>query len=275
MLAMNNRFSRRIHSHAAPGSGRGISVTPGNNTYGTYADFGTLTIDDDVFGMIVGVNNGAVGASAKDTLVTIGADPAGGTSYSDLIPHLIVPSSGGYLLTGGIRYFFPLRVKSGTTLGAKATVNNATVGTVRVWVTLLCRPSRPDLVRVGSFVRAFGAVTATSKGTDVTVGDTVGSWVQLGAALAEPLWFWQLGLGVNNATMPNDAVHIDLGIGDATNKDIAIENHPVHTDGNNESVVAVYPGEYADAATGALVYGRGIGDVALSGTSMIAYGVGG
>lgn len=281
MLHTSNGFGKIISSPHGPGSFRGVAVTPGNNTYGSDEEvIAGASVTDDVFAIQIGINGGAVAANAKDTLVTISTDPAGGTSYTALINHLAAPGSGQYMATGGITYWFPLRIKAGSSIAAKASVNNATVGLVRVWCKLWCKPSRPELMRVGTFVRTFGDTAATSTGTAVTVtafdGSNEGAWTQLGSALAEPLFFWQAGFSLNSGTVGNNIIHMDLGLGDASNKDEVIQNQPVHLDGNNEHVIAQYPGGYFDAATGALVYGRLLGDGGpVSGSAMIAYGVGG
>ena len=275
-----NEFGLVISSiSGAPAASIGASVTPGNNTYGSYTSIMSgATVTDDVYGLWVVINTGFTSAAARDILVTVGIDAAGGSSFTDWIPDLLGSGASNYAgasTSGAIWYYFPLFLKSGTSIGAKATVNNATVGTVSVGVKLFCKPSRPDLMpRFGTFVRAFGTATGTSSGTAVTAGGaSEGSWTQLGSAVADRLFFWQVAYGLNNTAYNNNGVHIDLGIGDATNKRTPILDQLVSTSAT-ETLSAVYVGAYAKAASGDLVYGRVQGASVPTGSSMAAWGVG-
>lgn len=274
-----NEFGLIIASASgAPSASIGASTTPGNNSYGSYSSIMSgATVTDDVYGLWIIVNTGFVSGSARDILITIGLDPAGGTSFSDWITDLAgscAANYGGATSAGGVKYFFPLFIKSGTAIGAKSSVNNATVGTVSVGVKLLCRPSRPDLLRLGTQVRTYGSTAASSSGTAVTVGGaSEGAWTSLGTVAAgDRPWFWTVGVGINNATMNNNGLHVDFGIGDGSNKRIVIQDQLILTS-TTETISAEYPGAYAKACPGDVVYGRAQGPSAVTGTSMIAYGV--
>jgi hypothetical protein len=277
-----NEFAKVIRSVAdgtQPAAAYGTSVTPGNNSYGSYASvIAGASVTDDVFGIYIQVCANTTSTAARDTILTIGLDPAGGTSFTDTINHLLVSCAGLYFGAAsgpGVSYFFPLFIKAGTSIGAKASVNNATVGTLRCSVRLLCQPSRPELVRVGSFVTTFGDTVASSTGTAVTAGTaSEGTYTQLGSALASPLWFWQLGVGANSGTMENNALHADLGLGDASNKRTIITNDDTFTT-SAEALIATHVGAYANGATGDLVYGRLQHAGSGAYYSMMAYGVGG
>jgi hypothetical protein len=259
-----------------PANAWGTSVVPGNNTYGSYANLGVISASDPAYGILININSNGNSTLLRDLIVTIGIDPAGGTSFTDYIPHLL--GSCAQVYEGiGVEYYFPLRVPAGASVGAKASVNNVTVATCRVAATLYCQPSRPDLVRAGSFVRTFGDVAASSTGTAVTPGTTSeGAWTQLGSALAESLWYWECGFGINNGTMTSNGYHLDVGLGDASNKRVAVYNTRIFTTGA-ETLSKVGYGAYARGAVGDLVYGRmQVGpNAADAGISMIAYGVGG
>lgn len=283
MLSQSNEFHLVIASIAdgtAPLPNSGTTITPAENTYGSYASVLSAT-SDDAYVIEIEASNNNVSGQARDTLLTIGFDPAGGTSFTDTINHLLVGAASNYFSLSeggrGICYRFPLFVKAGTSIGAKASVNNATVGTLKCRIRVFAKPTRPELMRVGKFVRTFGEVTATSKGTDVTPGTaTDGTYVQLGSALAEPLWYWEFGVGINNGAVNQNAHHIDVAVGDATNKKRVIRDAFMQL-----RAVEVWEkhfvGEYGSGATGDLVYGRiQLGDNSAStGYSMAAYGVGG
>lgn len=286
LAAHHNEFCLEISSVAdgvQPAAGFGTTVTPAQNAYGSYASIiSGANVTDDVYEIWINANSSFTSAEARDALLTLGIDPAGGTSFTDLINHLLISCSGeSSLLTatavgGGIWYRFPVFIKAGTSIGAKASVNNATVRTVNVHVVLMCRPTHPELLRVGTFVRTFGADTAVSAGTGVTLGGAAeGSFVQLGSALAEPLWYWEVGMGVNDASMTATGYHVDVALGDASNKKLAIRNAQIHSN-QTESLSKPPAGRHRQGAIGDLVYGR-VQARSTNDTSptLIAYGVGG
>lgn len=273
---------RVIPSHGRPAVGAyGTSITPGNNAYGSYTEVmaGSL-VTSDAFGIHINVNSNAVTASARDTLVDIGVDPSGGTSWVSTIPDLLASCAAPYDQKGsGVDYFFWVFVPSGSSLAAKATVNNATVGTLRVNCRILTKPKHPELLRglVGKYVRAFGTSVGSSSGTAVTPGQASdGAWTALGSALAEPLWYWQVGFGVNNATMTNLVYHADLGLGTGTDIREAILDNIITMTTVEELGQKSGLGGYCDGATGDTVFGRAqCSGAPISGISMAGYGVGG
>jgi len=274
-----NEFGLIIASASgAPGASVGASTTPGNNSYGSFTSIMSgATVTDDVYGLWIIINTGFVSGAARDILITIGLDPAGGTSFSDWITDLLgscASNYGGATAAGGVQYFFPLFIKAGTAIGAKSSVNNATVGTVSVGLKLLCKPSRPDLLRLGTQVRTYGSTAASSSGTAVTPGGaSEGAWTSIGTVAAgDRPWFWQVGIGINNATMNNNGMHVDLGIGDGSNKRVVIQDELILTS-TTETISARYSGAYAKACPGDVIYGRAQGTSAVTGTSLIAYGV--
>lgn len=277
----SNTFGLVILSHdVRPSSTAGASITPAQNAYGSYTSLiAGASVTDDVFGIEILVHDIQVSAQIKDSLTTIGLDAAGGSSFTDFISHLQTGSAGlwGSNSTFGYRYFFPVFIKAGTSIGAKGSTANATVGTQRVLVRLCCRPSRPEMLRVGSFVRTFGEDTANSRGTAVTAGTVAeGAYAQLGSAIADDeLWFWQLGMSTEaNAAITSGQVLKDLAIGDASNKRLVITNEIVAMD-SGEATDAINVGEYSSGAAGDLVYARAQSANAVTAMSAIAYGVGG
>lgn len=262
-----------------PAAAWGTSVTPGNNTYGSYAELidGAL-VTQDVWWIDILISSGATAAAARDLIVTIGIDPSAGTSYVDTINHLLGSGAAAYdVYSGGVWYGFPLRIPAGSSIAAKASVNNATVGTVRVTARLYGLPRHPEVTPLGSFVRSFGVTLGSSSGTTVTPGTTSeGSYAQLGTATAEPLWYWEWGVGVSDSTMSSVVHHCDLACGDATNKRLIVLDGLVHFSSNEATSKQRHQGEFMRVATGDLIYGRmqcsGTVDSAIS---MMAYGVGG
>lgn len=204
---------------ANPGTTLGTSVTPGaSNAEGSWASIaGSANITVDVRGVYLNVHSGASTTIARNHLLDIGIDPAGGTSYTELISNLAVSESPALTLAGSRQYFFPIRIPAGSSVAARVRGSAATASTVRVAARFYGRGSAPEFLPTGSFARTFGAVEASSIGTSFTPGNAAdGSWVLLGTT-SEPLWWWQVGYGINNGTITAEYTYIDLAFGDGTN----------------------------------------------------------
>jgi len=262
-----------------PTAAWGTSVTPGNNTMGTYAQVLTAAnVAKDVFGLGIQFNSNAVSAAARDTLVDIGVDAAGGSSYTVLIPTLSASSAAPAIgaFGSGLKYFFPIYIKAGSTVAVRASVNNATVGTLRCGLRIFGAPRDLRNVTVGTKVIAYGVTTATSTLTAVTPGTTSeGTWTSLGTvATGDTPWYWQYGVGVNQGTITATAYSGDLGIGDGSNKAIVGEDRvwqgttteQWYDNGGSEG--------YYQAAAGDTIYGRlQCSGTAITGLSMGAWGM--
>lgn len=278
-----DNFAWRVDSIGTtrPAAAIGATVTPAQNSKGSYAQVFTALARNCYF-LSININSNNVAAAARNTLVDIGIDPAGGTSYTVLIPDLLgsCASALGALSTTaghGIWYHFPIWIPAGATVGARASVNNATVGTLRVRCKAYGSPRDRSLVKVGTRVTAYGITGASSAGTTITSGTTSeGTWTSLGS-IAHRNWWWQAGMGVSDSTMSALMYYMDLGVGDGSNKFVVIENEEVLTSGSEAlSKLGIIAGcEFLTPASGQTVYGRlqcsGNADASLS---MAAYGLG-
>lgn len=268
-----------IRSHT-PAVSPGVVATPGNNTYGAYVQIiAGAAVTDTAFALWLNANTIGSSSLAKDALLTIGLDLAGGTSYTDFITDLYVSCASLYAsaaaASGGISYLFPVRVPAGASIGVKVTTNNATVGTANVQCKLLCKPSAPETIRIGSRVVTYGSTPGSSSGTAITPGNGAESaYVSLGTiAAGDRPWAWLLGVGINNATITANNPLYDLAIGDATTKRTVIDDLEVLTN-TTENIGYYCPYATDDAGPGDIVYTRGwsVG-VPVAGHSAIAYGV--
>lgn len=283
-----NSWAHTVESTTAwAGSNPGTLVTPGaSNVYGSYTSiiagsaWATAGAKGDGCLLEFWALGSGVSSSAKDTILTVALDLAGGTSFTTILVTDLICGPAADFSSGqcGVPYVFPVRIPNGASLGVKASVNNATAGTVGIAAKIRCDPTEPDMIRVGEYVRTFGASAATSAGTAVTPGSvTKGSWVQLGSAIAasDRLWWWQVGVGFNQATANNNGSCVDLGIGDASNKFVALRDIPVHQTASESIGRDRHDGGFA-AQPGDLVYGRKAEAAGvLTGWSMAAYAVGG
>lgn len=274
-----NEFQLQIVS--ATSAAAGTTITPGNNTYGTYVQLlSGAAVTDDAYGIWLNFNGISVSAVARDCIAKVGLDSAGGTTYTDTIVDLLCSCAG--ILTGvglgGINYFFPLKIPAGTSIAVALSVNNATVGTGNAFCRLLCKPSHPELVSAGSFVRTFGSTPASSSGTAITPNGagSKSAYVQLGSALTETLWYWTLGVGCNNAVITNNQATWDLAIGSSTtvNRPVVVDQLVVPA----AAEILSYTGQSASVigVSGDLVFARAGGPASsVTGFSAAAYAVGG
>lgn len=205
---------------ANPASTIGTSVIPGaSNVLGSFTQVASsANIAQDCYWIYFQVHSGATSAAIKNQLLDIGVDPAGGTSYTAVISDIDVGASPALTVAGNREFCFPYFITAGSSVAVRIRGSNATAGTVRVPMRFYGQPSKPEAVPVGSFAQTFGAVTASSRGTTFTPGNAAdGSYVDLGS-VTSPLWWFQLGYGIDNATITAEYTYIEVAWGDATNK---------------------------------------------------------
>jgi hypothetical protein len=243
-------------------------------------------VTHDCYGMNIVIHSGASASNVRDYLVDIGTDPTDTATYTTLISNLIGCSATPYFGNGidsqlGHYYYFQLFIKAGTSIAAKS--QGSTGGTsVSVLMQLLGKPKYPELVRAGSFVTTYGADTANSRGAAVTPGTaSEGSWTDLsGADTTTPHWYWEVGMGITDSTMSDNIIYGDLGIGDGSNKHVAIQDR-VWVSNTIECLMKA-PGcmmdGYYDVPSGIRPYGRlQVGNISAADAAytMAAYAVGG
>jgi hypothetical protein len=275
-VVLSGDWEITLSHDARPSSTQGATITPGNNTPGSWTQImGPTSTASHVIEIIVG--GIGVSASATDSLTDIGIDPAGGTSYTTMIPSLLSSYAVGVNSNNagfGCSWLFPVYIPAGATIAARGSINNATVGTQQVYCKLY-RALDPSRVRTGTGVIAYGATAASSTGTAVTFGTAaVGSYTQLGSAVsALAPWHWLVSSARASTTTVNASTYVaDLAIGDASNKRVIVARQESATN-SNEQRGAVHRGFNGQSAVGDLVYVRGwAGDAATTYTA-IAYGV--
>lgn len=186
-------------SGTRPAAAWGTAITPGNNTFPAYAQIlAGASVTSAVYGIQITLYGTNVAANSKNCLVNIGVDTAGGTSWTTLIPALFASNLVGATTGGGMVYYFPIYAPAGSSFAAQASVNNATVGTVRVVIDVFGQPIS-GAAKAGTAVTAVGVTLASSSGTAVTPGGvSEGAWTSLGSIGADS-WYFQLGVGCDNA----------------------------------------------------------------------------
>lgn len=284
MIAASNRWQSEIRKPAdgtQPGVGgsHGTTVTANAiaDTMGAYVDIVQAAdwsgFTGDAFEIEININSNSGSAASNRALVTIGIDTGGG--YVDLIEYLSACKASFWLTTGiGLQYRFPLRIPNGAKVGAKMQ-HEVGGSTCHVVINLFGNPSHSALVRAGTFVRTFGATTASSDGTPVTGGGaSEGAWTQIGSAMADDLWFWDVGYCNSDTAIGNIVKHIDVATGDAGTKNVVLTN-AFFTSGSVETHAKASFGAVRDRPSGDLVYARAQVGSGEAGDSIIVYAVGG
>lgn len=219
-----NSFLWHFSNYTTPSATPGTSVTPGaSNAEGSWTQVATgANVAYDVCLLYIAIGGGNSTGAQKNHLLDIGVDPAGGTSYSAIISNIVCGQSQA-VTTGWDEFVFPIQIKSGSSVAVRVQGSNATAGTVRVVADFFGRPTNPEMVPCGSFSETIGTISS-SKGTSITPGNAAeGSWTSLGTT-AKDLWDWQIGVQVDNATITAQYTSVDLAYGDATNKEIILED---------------------------------------------------
>lgn len=204
---------------ANPGASIGTSVIPGtSNAEGSWTQIAASSdITQDCFWLYLQIHSGATSAAAKNHLLDIGIDPAGGTSYVSFFDNLVAGCSPSLTTSGAREHCFPIFIKAGSSVAVRIQGSNATPGTVRVAARFYGQPTRPEAVPVGRFAQTFGTIT-NSLGKSITPGNAAdGSWADLGA-VTNPLWWFQLGYQIDNGTITAEYTYLDVAWGDGSNK---------------------------------------------------------
>jgi hypothetical protein len=170
-----------------------------------------MTLTGDCYGIQIVLHGVDTSASSVQRMVKICSDSAGNNV---LIPNLLAFSS-PYMNMGGLTYYFPLYIPSGTTLYAFAQASDTAGTAIDVWVTVWGNPSRPSMVRCGHYIDALGADTATSSGTAITPGTTLeGVITQIYAGVPRTYWYLQpMIVPYGDSNIGVGTTHVDLAIG--------------------------------------------------------------
>lgn len=274
----------------------GLSVGPNNNGVGTnlnsagvgsYGAYTTVVsagnVTEDCYGIYINLNTIA-SRTSMPLLATVGIDPAGGTSFTDIIKDVSGAQATANLYDiGGHGYYFPVFIPAGSTIGIKTagrTGISSSSAQIFGFVQLFGAPRSPEAVKVGQNVQSYGTDLTNAMGVTVSLANnTTGAWVELGTVGSDEYpFFWDVSLCANSSNLPQSSFNVDLAIGDASNKKIVIQGKRVLAF-TSEALSSFNPcqmGGYMQAAPGDKIYGRTVGPSvgSWSGTfSLIAHGV--
>lgn len=246
------------HLATRPGNtGYGASVTCFQNAFTTYTAVGSA-MPGATSDLEIRITEGNLAAAAKDTILRVGVDPAGGTAFSPIGDFLVGPS--GQFNVGGSKtlIWLPYGIPAGATIGMVGSVNNATPGTLRA--SWRATPLGGGNAFVGTAIESVGLTLASSTGVAVTAGQaSEGSWTSLGT-LANACRYMGVGCSINNGTVNSLVYHIDLAysVDGGTTKILLVEDQVVFTSSSEtvafDSIYRLLA--FADIPAGALIYGR-------------------
>lgn len=226
---------------------------------------------------------GFIGTAAAGTdtsaLCDIMYDPAGGTSWSVLIPNLICgyrAAAAVNLTAASSAYGFPLYIPKGSSLGARwqSIVASPSAGTrVRVQLTVFGGASAPGFW-YGTKVTDVGTDTATSAGLDHTPGSTgtYSTWASIGGGSNPAFGFVTAGVQGSATAHTADNYHLQYGFGSTQ-----IPGAQIRLGYTTAEIVSDYPphmGCYVDVAASTQMQIRATGtDASAEVCSVALYGV--
>lgn len=259
-----------------PAAANGTAVTPGAGAYGAWAQLFAATTQD-TYGILINVNSNTGSAASRGTVIGIGWDESGGTSYTARVEGLLCGGAAAYNTGGsGVWYYFPIFIPAGSRIAARG---NSTVATAfRVGAVLMQKPANPAMVRKGSFVEALGI--SGNIGTVIVPGTTAeGAWTLVGTT-SKRCWWWQVGFQVAVADTAWGAgiMHVDLGVGDGTvgGTDVIIRDTPISmSTAEALTNIPISAGVEWDVPSGSNIYVRAQYSGTLDTYTCAAYGLGG
>jgi hypothetical protein len=224
-----NHFNWQVNnfSDTWPGNtGVATLLTADGSAHTKGTDTAVLTgIAYDCWGIGIWVSAGSTDATIRRQMIDLLIDPTAGvgnagSSWSVAINNIYTNSpaiTGGNI---GHAFYFPLFLPAGTAIGAR--VQDVVGGaTCRFSIRIQGQPSRPDLTRVGTVVQTIGATGAA------------GSYSASIGTLTRDAWWWQLGVGTNDATIGGNSYYFDIAT-DATTKYVAAYGITYYTPGSTE-----------------------------------------
>ena len=204
--------------------GTPVTTTPGTNlASGSSNADGTAAsvlsaLAQDIQYLIVGVAGLGVTTNEQNScLVDILVDPAGGTSWADLVSDIACgarPAQTAVAITMHTWFYFPLFVKAGSSIGAQCRKSGATASTGCVIMYAYGQPKRPGMWWCGQGVETLGNVAASSRGTSFTPGNTgaAGTYATMGTS-TKRYGALQLGITSNDASALAVAYQVNIGVG--------------------------------------------------------------
>ena len=256
----------------------GTSMTTGAaNTKGTAVTMlAGASVTTDVYAFAIRLGTVGTAGARRSFLYDLLIDEAGGTSWTVKIDNLLAHQEASHL--GGYTYYFPVFIKSGTSIGVQAQCNVATITTFAS-IKLFGKPTKPELLKVGYRVETIGANTATTDGVSITPGNAAawGSYASIGTP-SNNNWWWQMGVTFTDTSMTALSSNVfEIAGGDDTNKKNCIVDVLCSVDSSENCSKNAFGSmlPIKSIPSGETIYARGTSSstTADTGCSVVVYGV--
>lgn len=208
----------------------GVSLTAATlsttNAYSTtqFQQIGNA-LTTDCYGLYINVNNYFAGGVFRQLALRFVVDytGVGGSSFGSgnvIIDGLVGSQATQYALGGGLWYYFPIYIPSGSAVGVTGRGSTTTAPLPSISIQYMTAPSNPSLVKRASFVETIGLTlgTGTVAGISVTPSTAAtepNSWTLIGTT-TKRTWWWQVACQHSDTTMTALNYHVDLGVGTST-----------------------------------------------------------
>lgn len=202
-------FSRSFTNMATGSAVIGTTLTAAGSahTKGSWAQI-LAPQTDHIYFITLLFTASSTSATARTHLVDIGVDLAGGTSYSVLIPNLLVGPTTIGAAGSGLLYKFALKIPAGARIAARVQSNVASA-TVVLGASFYAAPVNPATLRYGTAVEAVGVSTAASRGTTYT---NLGGYSLVSLTTGFDYIDFDFGFGIANATFVADTIDISTSV---------------------------------------------------------------
>lgn len=170
-------------------------------------------LSHDVHYLSFGVGGAAANAANGNAVMDILLDPAGGSSWSELISDVEIGMT--HIVGGnqsiGLWYHFPLWIPAGASIGVQAkTAHTANLAACRIVMSAFGEPSRPDMWWCGQKVETLGV--SSNYGTAITPGNgSYGSWTNVGSTTSHRYGSLQLGIGGSDTDALSVGYYFQVG----------------------------------------------------------------
>lgn len=211
------RFAYCTDNYAStPATTVGTLFTAGANNVDGTAVSCIAALAHDVHKIRLRING--VGTSGSDVQAAgdLLIDPAGGTSWSELITDLVCGFTGASSQAIYTRYDFPLWIPAGASIGWRCKQSHtADMTSGRILVEAYGEPANPAMWWCGSGVETAGI--SDSKGTAITSDNaSFGSWTSVGSPTTR-LWK-SVQMGINGSDFQSAQLNYHFELGYASTK---------------------------------------------------------
>jgi len=204
-----------FYSNTSTSQGWGTGyLVPSGRQWGDWATIvAASNVTRDVWGFELFNGMGFQSNYAHSWYLDLGIDESGGTNFTPLITNLGVGM--GPAGARQHRFWFPLRIPSGSSIGIRMMGTSTTTRTTYVGVNLYGDPSEPSLYNVATMCQNFDPISITPSGT------VPGTWFEIGNT-TKPLWHWNLSF--NTGLSQVLGFRTDLAYGDSASKTLILRD---------------------------------------------------